>query len=130
MFNFRSETIPNISMLLRADNKYLSEPSRIIVVSLVNYVILYTSEPIFKPFCFIVYKNRICAQIINRYDAIRSPCLHPLSIFMNSDRKPVCSTVVFILLLNNLIHLMKSGPKLRWLSTLHRNFQETESKAF
>ena len=73
MLIFRPEIVPNISMVLIADKKDLSEQSRIIVVSSANCVILYSSDPTFTPLMLLlscIRINRICAHIINRYGAI------------------------------------------------------------
>ena len=81
VFIFRPDTDPNISIVLSADNNDLSEPSKIIVVSSANCVILYSSEPTWTPLMSLflyIRLHRICAQIINRYGAVGSPCLHPL----------------------------------------------------
>ena len=47
------------------------------------------------------------AAIKNRYGAIGSPCLQPLSIGKGADRCPHCCILVVIPSLNNFIHLIR-----------------------
>ena len=48
---------------------------------------------------------------MNKYAAIGSPCLQPLSILKNSDFTPACITEAVIFLFKILIHSMNPWPK-------------------
>ena len=66
----------------------------------------------------------------NRYGDIGSPCRHPRCRLNHGDGIPFVMTHDFISVINNLIHLLIMGPKLKKDTTFSRKDQEIESKAF
>ena len=61
---------------------------------------------------------------MNKYAAIGSPCLQPLSVLKKSDFQPACTVVARKFVLNNFIHHIYPSVNPRYSNKLYRNLHE------
>ena len=101
-------------MVYKAANKDSDEPSMVNEVSFAYCDILcsfsFMTIPFISLFCLSMIA-RTSAHIMKRYDATRSPCLHPLCTSSCSERKPLCKIDALNLVFEILIHSIIYSPE-------------------